>query len=136
METLGYSVLAVLFASVVGLGIASPPQSISARILGHGSLRFFGRYSYGLYVLHHPILYVLRQYVGVRIYPLIIFTSRLPGQLVFTILVTGVSLASAMLSWPLFESQVLKLKARFPYTNMSRPTNDARTRTAIASRAA
>jgi peptidoglycan/LPS O-acetylase OafA/YrhL len=118
MQTIGYSMLALLFASVVALGLTSSPQTNWSRLMSHRFLRFFGRYSYGLYVLHHPIIFLLRQYMGVNIYPTI-FGSQLPGQFAFSILVTGASLISAMLSWHLFESQFLKLKARFPYRRIA-----------------
>jgi len=50
METIGYTAVAVFWAGVVVLVVAAPPGTAAARALSAGSLRWLGRYSYGLYV--------------------------------------------------------------------------------------
>src|SRR5690606_5128279 len=53
--TLGFPALAALFGATVVILLLLPAQSISVRIFASKTLRFFGRYSYGLYVWHHIV---------------------------------------------------------------------------------
>jgi len=72
-------------------------------------LRALGRYSYAIYLFHLPV----RTWAARRL------LKPMPyGQLryVATFAVTfAVSIALAIVSWHLFEKQLLKLKSRFPY---------------------
>jgi len=106
METIGYSLIAILGGATIVLSLASPLR----HLFEHRLMRWFGKYSYGLYVWH-PILWM------------IIFHSdwarSLRGgngvqeMLVSTFVAVVVLLAFVMGSWHLVESQFLKLKLRF-----------------------
>ncbi|WP_175545106.1 acyltransferase [Variovorax sp. OV329] len=106
METVGLSAVALLGVSTIVLALATPLR----HVFEHGVLRWFGKYSYGLYVWH-PILWV------------IIFHSdwarSLRGGSGVEQMLASVAVAVAMLlvfvmgSWHLLESQFLKLKVRF-----------------------
>jgi peptidoglycan/LPS O-acetylase OafA/YrhL len=85
-----------------------------ARLFSAKPLRFFGKYSYGLYVFHF-LLYPSFQLLYARL--------PLPGRLhagnvglfglgVFS---TVGSVTVAFLSYQLYEKQLLKLKSRFRY---------------------
>lgn len=114
VQTAGFTLLAILFAGVLTMAVTAPARTIAGRFLTHPFMRFFGRYSYALYVFHHPIMYYMRQILtadSVRR----LAGSQLPGQLLFTALTGSVSLAAAVVSWHLYESQLLKLKRVFPY---------------------
>jgi peptidoglycan/LPS O-acetylase OafA/YrhL len=92
------------------------------RIFGHPSLTFFGRYSYALYIFHLPVaFFVERHLFSVRALPTLMH-SQLPGQLVFSLVATSISVGLALLSWHLYEKQFLKLKDRFPYQYRVVPT--------------
>jgi peptidoglycan/LPS O-acetylase OafA/YrhL len=55
-QTAGYSLVASLFAGLVLLAAdPSQPGGWVRRVTESGWLRFFGKYSYGMYVLHWPI---------------------------------------------------------------------------------
>lgn len=110
----GYSLLAVLFAGVLALALAAAPEGRPGRWLAAPWLVFFGRYSYGLYVLHHPLLFLKPAELNYGAIPEVL-GSRLPGWLLFVTLGVGVTVGLALLSWHFWEKPFLDLKDRFPY---------------------
>jgi peptidoglycan/LPS O-acetylase OafA/YrhL len=54
IATVGDSTLAVFCGAVLIAALLSPPGDLIQKILSSGPLRFFGRYSYALYVFHYP----------------------------------------------------------------------------------
>src|SRR5262249_46615226 len=54
VATVGYSVLALVFAAVLVLAVGNPGGWL-ARLCESRFLRFFGTYSYGLYVYHEGL---------------------------------------------------------------------------------
>lgn len=111
--TVGLSLLALLFGALVALVLLHPlPQRLfTARTLG-----FLGRYSYGLYVFHHPLVL----WLALQPLPLPTHTPLLAIAL-FSLLALALSLPLAWLSWHLYEKQFLKLKTWFPYTPSAVP---------------
>ncbi|RPH56400.1 acyltransferase [bacterium] len=107
----GYSLLAVLFAGVLTLALAAAPEGRAGRWLAAPGLAFFGRYSYGLYVLHHPLLFLKPEWLSY---------GSLPEWLLFVAAGTGVTVVLALLSWNLWEKPFLDLKDRFPYASAPR----------------
>jgi peptidoglycan/LPS O-acetylase OafA/YrhL len=114
VSTLGHTLLAGFFGAVLVLALTGGRESAIARVFDSATLRFFGRYSYGLYVVHHPILFLRSGVVPLAIVPSV-FGSQLLRQAVFLVVATGVSVGIALVSWHLYEKQFLKLKALFPY---------------------
>ena len=53
MSTFGYSIIAVTFASLIGATIARPAWTRIA--FENRFMRFFGKYSYGIYVFHYSL---------------------------------------------------------------------------------
>jgi peptidoglycan/LPS O-acetylase OafA/YrhL len=94
--------------------VVLPSDSWWPRLLSAGWLRAFGRYSYCLYLLHLPVMRVVRAYVLAPA-DFSIFGSVWIGQLVFYAAATPVAFGLAWLSWRYFEAPILRLKARFPY---------------------
>ena len=114
VQLAGYPALALTSAALIGLVVASP-GGLPVRLLAHPALTFFGRYSYGLYVIRHVVIFFIRRR-GFRVEGLpTLFGSQLPGQGLYTIIAGGLSVALALLSWHLFETHFLRLKERFPY---------------------
>lgn len=113
MVAAGYTALALLFAAVLVLAVdgrASPlPRLLSTR-----PLRFFGRYSYGLYVVHVPVI-ALGRLAGLTPDAFAGTRGELPALLGYVVLMGGASLAVALASWHLYEKRFLKLKSRFAY---------------------
>lgn len=115
MQRVGYSLLAlsslsiVLFAAV-GTGPSTRALTSAAhRILQARLLRLFGRYSYGMYVYHVPLLIVIRYFAG----DLLRWTAlRYSGIPVVTILI-AICFVAAMASYEVAERRILKLKRYF-----------------------
>jgi peptidoglycan/LPS O-acetylase OafA/YrhL len=106
-QTVGYTVLAVVFAAALLRAVASP-KGILARLLNQRPLLLLGKISYGVYVFHLPINGLLRQ-----IWPKKWLDQ--PG-LNFPLFLAASAVASvgtATLSWLLFERHFLKLKDHF-----------------------
>lgn len=106
MQTVGYSLLAVFFGSVLILGLTSPLQ----HVFNSGFFRWFGKYSYGLYVWH-PIVFMLMLHTDLA--RTLRGGNGLAEVLVSVGLALGVTFALTLLSWYCWESQFLKLKRYF-----------------------
>jgi peptidoglycan/LPS O-acetylase OafA/YrhL len=107
-STLGYSFVAIFCACLVYL--AQQSKGWFATIASQPWLRFFGRYSYGLYIFHGllvtsllPLVYPIQRLVG----------SVFLGGILALLLFLALSLAMAMISYQFFEAPILRLKKRF-----------------------
>jgi peptidoglycan/LPS O-acetylase OafA/YrhL len=119
MQQYGYSLIAITGGAMLVSAVNRPPDSLWPRMLSAGWLRAFGKYSYGLYLIHPPFRLAVREYV---FNPLEYETLGLApwiAQVLFYVLATAPAFALAWLSWRLFEAPILKLKARFPYSRAS-----------------
>ena len=89
--------------------LLSPKQSILPKVFEHASLRFLGKYSYGMYVVQLPIVTLL---------PLASFAAYTPANpilssILYVSAIFGLITLIAFLSYHLFESHFLKLKTKF-----------------------
>lgn len=108
LATFGYTVIAVFFACIVLF--AQQNRGWVGRIGGHRILRFFGRYSYGLY-MYHGFLFI---YLVMLVHPLQkLLGSEFLGGAIIVVLSLGMTLGIAMLSYHYFEAPILRLKRRF-----------------------
>jgi peptidoglycan/LPS O-acetylase OafA/YrhL len=120
MVAAGYSALAFFFAAVLVLALGARTAPLP-RLLSGRALRFFGRYSYGLYVVHVPLIALARmagvtpsRFAGTR--------WELPGLLGYAALMAAASILVALASWHLYEQPFLKLRSRFtPPRSAPRP---------------
>lgn len=109
----GHTALAVGFGALLVLTIDPDPGRRTATALGHCALRFFGRYSYTLYVVHPLVAFwVARTLFDAKGLPAI-GGSQLPGQLVFMAVAGGASVVCSLLIWHLYEKHFLHLRGRF-----------------------
>jgi peptidoglycan/LPS O-acetylase OafA/YrhL len=116
VQTFGYTFLAVAAASLIGILVTANDKRWLRRGLSMPWLTQLGKYSYGIYVLHHPIIFVLRDAgFDARLFPQI-FGSSLPGVLIFAAVAGCITLISAMLSYHYWELPFLKMKELFPYS--------------------
>lgn len=109
----GTTVLALLFASVVVIVARAPDSGRGVRVLRSKLLRFFGKYSYGLYALHPFVLGIMIDDAAVRDAFARGFRSQTLGGLVLGLVVIVISIGLAMASWHLYEKHFLKLKRHF-----------------------
>jgi peptidoglycan/LPS O-acetylase OafA/YrhL len=125
VRTAGFSLLAFFFGSLLVWAILTHPKTPWGRFCNNGVLRFFGKYSYGLYVFHGLLLPWL---------PLLIPIDWLAQRLhsyhlavaVYYVGATAVSTACALVSWHLYEKHFLKLKRFFEYraATLRQPVRD------------
>jgi peptidoglycan/LPS O-acetylase OafA/YrhL len=106
----GYSMIAIVYGCV--LAIMLVPDTFLSRIGRAPALRFFGKYSYGLYIWHQlpsPIVITWEPWFTRKIHPLVL------GQTVYAVVMLGFSSAVAVLSYHFLERPFLRLKSRFRY---------------------
>jgi peptidoglycan/LPS O-acetylase OafA/YrhL len=109
ISTWGFSLTAIASAALVFL--AMTPGTWTSRIFSNSILRFYGRYSYGLYLIHFAPKYyydeVFLPAISSRVHP-----AWLAGTIGFAI-VLAASTAAAVLSFHIIEMPFLKMKKRF-----------------------
>ena len=110
MNTFELTLVGIFFAACIGLAVASHQQTLGHRLLASSFLRFFGKYSYCLYICHLPVIVIFAK-AGLNSAHL---AGKLHSELLSVLAVDGVAFAVSImisfLSWHLFEKQWLKLK--------------------------
>jgi peptidoglycan/LPS O-acetylase OafA/YrhL len=115
VQTAGYTSLALVFGAVVLGGFASMPGTALHAGLSVQPLRFLGKYSYALYLVHWPAASLLARRTDFFDFVPMVAGSGLLREATFVAAAGTLSIAIAWLSWQVWESQWLKLKERFPY---------------------
>ncbi len=110
VQTLRFTGIALASGTLVWLCVTGPEGTWLKRIFCMSPMRFFGKYSYALYLWHGPADALVRHF-----YPPegLMFGSRVPAQLLFVLITTAVSIAAALLSWNLLERHCLRFKKAF-----------------------
>lgn len=103
----GYTLLALISGALIILITNEPNKSIIRLIFGNKVMRFFGKYSYAMYMFHMPILIILMDIIWK--------TGRQNGWMWFLYIIISFSLTImfSLLSWNLLEKHMLKLKKYF-----------------------
>lgn len=109
MFTVGYSINAVLYASVLLIAVTDP-DSMLARLFRLRALRWFGTIAYCLYLVHLDIQELVYQSFGYA-RPLL---NTAYDLLPFTVALAA-SLLLSQLSWKYFESVLVGVGHRFTY---------------------
>ena len=108
----GYTFLGMTFAGLLGVSLVSDARSsLLGRSLSAGWLRYIGKTSYGIYLLHYPLFLVWERLIASENFllsnPLARNLVAFAGQMFLTIL-------AASISWRFFEKPILQLKKQFP----------------------
>lgn len=115
--TAGHTLLSVGFALLVlgGVAPANRFNSLYQQLLSHPVLRSIGKYSYGIYVFHMPIIVLLGE-------PLLPHLRQIGSvhALVYPLTIGLLSYCVALASYRFYESQFLKLKRHFVPSNAAR----------------
>jgi peptidoglycan/LPS O-acetylase OafA/YrhL len=111
ISMIGLSLFAALFGFLLIMALVE--GSLTQRFLCLKGLRFFGRYSYGLYLYHFPLQGILQ---GLQSYFATATHSAFTGGLLFVLVSLLVNMLVAIASFHLIESPIMKLKKRFSYT--------------------
>jgi peptidoglycan/LPS O-acetylase OafA/YrhL len=122
MTSWGYSMTAGVYVCVVALSLV--PGTVPNLVGRLPSLRFFGRYSYGLYVWHQLPEPISQGWFIRHIHPLLL------GQMAYTIAMLAMFTGVAMASYHLLEARFLRLKSRFRYKELKRAACISSDRTA------
>jgi peptidoglycan/LPS O-acetylase OafA/YrhL len=110
-----YTLLALASAALIGWCLQ--PSSLR-RFFEGKALRFFGKYSYGLYVLHLIALgYLLRTFRG---WISVVTPNKGVGVVGAGLMVFVLAVAAAYTSYHLYEKQFLRLKRYFDYDRTRR----------------
>lgn len=117
VPTFGFSIVGIASAALIAMALR--PQSSTQMLFKNRTLRFFGKYSYGLYVYHYSINEAisgpLRHLIDTR------FHSKVLGILVAALVVLTLSILVALFSFHFFESPFLRLKRYFTYNRNAQP---------------
>jgi peptidoglycan/LPS O-acetylase OafA/YrhL len=114
MSTFGFSAIAVAGTSLLCLALV--PNTLASRIGKTRFLRFYGRYSYGLYVWHFlpsPMLALWKLPGGEHL------PQPILAELVRLVVLLAVFTVLSVLSYHLFEVHFLRLKSHFVYSSAS-----------------
>lgn len=109
--TIGFTLLGALFSAAMFFAVTTAAGSRWNRMLSSRVLRFFGKYSYALYVFHQPIALLLAA-TGLPLALGGLGAPELAAQVIYTAVAGTVSVVAALMSWNLYEKQFLKLKDR------------------------
>lgn len=117
---LGFSLLGALFAAFTLSAATAPTASLRCRLLSLPWLIALGRYSYGIYVLHHFLIAPIKQLLPWSL------LTRLTGSYLAAIVLHAlaailVSHAVAWVVYHLFEVRFLRLKRYFTYPTPATP---------------
>jgi peptidoglycan/LPS O-acetylase OafA/YrhL len=103
---------AAFFAATIVLALAASKESTWGKVWNSPVLRFFGKYSYGMYVFQNLLIPIVASWLSVDILQHYL-GSQLVAQLAYLALMSALTIAAAVASWHLFEKHVLKLKSWF-----------------------
>jgi peptidoglycan/LPS O-acetylase OafA/YrhL len=113
-EAIKYTCIALFCATFIGTSVVSSEKTLMNRVLSGQWLRFFGRYSYGLYLFHSPFSRIIDIYMG---------KAETTGRMLLEYFIFSVgTIVLALLSWHLIEKHMLKLKHFFPSPSAARDT--------------
>jgi len=115
VQVWAFGPIAAGFAALLVLAVDGNGGSPLSRGLTRPGLRAAGKYSYGLYVLHYPVLLALEA-AGLTSAMLAgRLGGRLAGVAAFVAIAGAVTFAGALLSWDLLEKRFLRWKDVVPY---------------------
>jgi peptidoglycan/LPS O-acetylase OafA/YrhL len=108
LALIGYTTFAMIFGLLVNIGTTQGSHWI-VWIFNNSFLKFFGKISFGLYVIHWPIYILLREHV----LALIKINSQLNTEIITSIILTIIGIILSILSYYTFEKRFLSLKQGF-----------------------
>ncbi|WP_433968716.1 acyltransferase family protein [Tunturiibacter gelidiferens] len=118
VPTFGFTLVAISCAALIAMALR--PGSKTQQLFANRTLRFFGKYSYGIYVFHYSLDTMLtsptRLYVGTHLH------SKALGVVAGACVVMAATIPVALLSYHVYESRFLGLKRYFSYNKKEATT--------------
>jgi peptidoglycan/LPS O-acetylase OafA/YrhL len=109
VQGVGYTIIAAMYAALIATVIARP--TFTRFVFENGFMRFFGKYSYGLYVFHYSLDAALTQLLRRKFNET--FHSKAISVMLSAFIVTILAVIVAFASYHLYEKHFLKLKKHF-----------------------
>jgi peptidoglycan/LPS O-acetylase OafA/YrhL len=103
---------ALLFGCVIVLAVTSPAAAWQTRLWKMPILRFFGKYSYGMYVVQNFLKYAFTPELAVASLATSV-GSIFWGRCSYLVLMSLATVLAALASWHLLEKHFLRMKSRF-----------------------
>jgi peptidoglycan/LPS O-acetylase OafA/YrhL len=120
VAVVGYPVIALAFGALLVMALTAPPTSRLVRTLCSTSLGKWGKYSYGIYLMHYPLLGAIAWKTRFFRHEVpFLGGSRLPSVLLVAALVMATTYTLAWLSYHLYEKRFLELKRYFAHQSNS-----------------
>jgi peptidoglycan/LPS O-acetylase OafA/YrhL len=121
----GLTASAYLAGSLLILALNRDLGPVGNRLLSLPPLTSLGKYCYGLYVLHVPLQELLNHFgFKIGVFAWSPFGTRLATQMLYTLLLTFLSICLAIIVWHIYEKQFLKLGVHFRYGHRADPLQD------------
>ena len=118
MNVIGFTSLASLFSYFILWAQVEGGAGLHA-VLRYGPLRSIGKYSYAMYILHVPIVALLRRRFDLEDYNNPVkFGTLLVAEIAAA---ATLSYVGGFISWRLFENHFLQLKSRFEHREKTSP---------------
>ncbi len=103
---------AVFFAATILLALTASKEGLWGKLWNSPLLRFFGKYSYGMYVFQNLLIPLVATWLSVEILQQHL-GSQILAKIAYLALMSALTIAAAVASWHLFEKHILKLKSWF-----------------------
>jgi peptidoglycan/LPS O-acetylase OafA/YrhL len=118
VPTFGFTLVAISCAALIAMALRS--GSKTQQLFANSTLRFFGKYSYGIYVFHYSLDTMLT--VPTRLYVSNHLHSKALGVVAGACVVMAATIPVALLSYHFYEARFLSLKRYFSYNKKEAST--------------
>ena len=109
-----FSITSVTFGALVLAAVTTRRDRLWLRLLKAPVKRFFGKYSYAIYIVHLAVIVALPKFMELTLGRLPGFPAA-PGVIVNGMIALLISVGLALMTWRLIEKPALLLKERFPF---------------------
>ena len=111
--TIPDTLFAAFFACVILAAVTTRAGTFASAFWNARWLRFFGKYSYAMFVFQYPLISILAPILSVELLTNSLGSESL-ARVAYIVLMTGITTAVALGSWHLYERHFLALKRFFP----------------------
>lgn len=103
---LGFTCVALFFASVINLLLYLQKETTILRIFDNPCMRYLGKFSYCIYLIHMPVLHAIANYMDPHRPSILLFLAMITELVFFAALI-------GFISWHIYEKHFLNFKGSF-----------------------